>query len=309
MAVAQGYRDRHLPADVLVVDWFYYTKMGQMDMDPKYWPDPKAMNEKLHQMGFETMISVWPRFTPDDRYYDFIKNNGWFEHLADGTPENGLPYDRAGSDIDTTNPDAAKWYWNMIHDNILSLGFDSLWADETEPDLPPNGEFLSVGPGTEFFDVYPYFHTKALYDGYRKDEPNKRALILSRDAYIGAQSNGAIFWSSDIYPTWDTLQASDSHRARFCGLGSHILVQRHRRLAVVCRACIIPRIRRCLTPPTRALKWAATTIIPSSTRAGSSTPPSCPSCGRTARARKMKSGATASRPSRSWKSTCACATS
>ena len=26
--VAQGYRDRHLPADVLVVDWFYYTKDG-----------------------------------------------------------------------------------------------------------------------------------------------------------------------------------------------------------------------------------------------------------------------------------------
>jgi len=206
MAVAKGYRDRHLPADVLVVDWFYYTKMGQMDMDPKYWPDPKAMNEKLHKMGFETMISVWPRFTADDRYFDFIKKNGWFEQLADGTPENGLPYDRAGSDIDTTNPDAAKWYWNVVHDNILSQGFDSLWADETEPDLPPNGAFLSVGPGSEYFDVYPYFHTKALYDGFRKDEPNKRALILSRDAYIGTQANGAIFWSSDIYPNWDTLR-------------------------------------------------------------------------------------------------------
>jgi alpha-D-xyloside xylohydrolase len=206
MAVAKGYRDRHLPADVLVVDWFYYTKMGQMDMDPKYWPDPKAMNDELHKMGFETMISVWPRFTPDDRYYDFINKNGWFEHLADGTPENGLPYDRAGSDIDTTNPDAAKWYWSVIHDNILSLGFDSLWADETEPDLPPNGAFLYVGPGTEFFDVYPYFHTKALYDGFRKDEPSKRALILSRDAYLGAQANGTIVWSSDIYPTWDTLR-------------------------------------------------------------------------------------------------------
>ncbi len=42
MAVANGYRERHLPADVLVVDWFYYTKMGQMDMDPKYWPDPEG---------------------------------------------------------------------------------------------------------------------------------------------------------------------------------------------------------------------------------------------------------------------------
>jgi alpha-D-xyloside xylohydrolase len=204
--VAQGYRDRHLPADVMVVDWFYYTKMGQMDMDPKFWPDPVAMNKQLHAMGFETMISVWPRFVPEDRFYNELREKGWLIHLADGTPINGLPYDRAGSDIDTTNPEAAKWYWKTIHDNILSLGFDSLWADETEPDLPPDGAYFHIGPGTQFFNVYPLFHTAALYDGFRKDEPGKRSLILSRDAFTGAQANGAIFWSSDIYPTWDTFK-------------------------------------------------------------------------------------------------------
>jgi alpha-D-xyloside xylohydrolase len=204
--VAQGYRDRHLPADVMVVDWFYYTKMGQFDFDKQFWPDPAAMNKKLHEMGFETMISVWPRFTFDDRFYKDLRAKGWFIHLADGTPIDGMPYDRAGSDIDTTDPDAAQWYWNTIRDNIISQGFDSLWADETEPDLPPNGAYFHIGPGTQYFNVYPYFHTKALYDGFRKEEPNKRALILSRDAYLGAQSNGTIFWSSDIYPTWDTLK-------------------------------------------------------------------------------------------------------
>ena len=204
--VAQGYRDRHLPADVMVVDWFYYTKMGQMDLDPKFWPDPSAMNKQLHDMGFETMISVWPRFVPEDRYYAELRQKGWLIHLADGTPIDGLPYDRAGSDIDTTNPEAAAWYWNTIRANILSKGFDSLWADETEPDLPPNGSYFHIGPGTQFFNVYPLFHTKALYDGFRKDEPGRRALILSRDAYLGAQRNGTIFWSSDIYPTWDTLK-------------------------------------------------------------------------------------------------------
>jgi len=204
--VAQGYRDRHLPADMIIVDWFYYTMMGQMDLDPKFWPDPAAMNKQLHAMGFETMISVWPRFMPGDRYYDELRQKGWLIHLADGTPIDGLPYDRAGSDIDTTNPEAAAWYWSTIRDNILSKGFDSLWADETEPDLPPNGAYFNIGPGTQFFNVYPLFHTAALYDGFRKDEPGRRALILSRDAYLGAQRNGTIFWSSDIYPTWDTLR-------------------------------------------------------------------------------------------------------
>jgi alpha-D-xyloside xylohydrolase len=205
LAVAKGYRERHLPADVMVVDWFYYTKMGQMDFDPAMWPDPAAMNRQLHDMGFETMISVWPRFTHGSRYYDFLRQKGWFEHLADGRPTDGLPYDRAGSDIDTTNPQAARWYWDTIRDNILGKGFDAIWADETEPDLPPNGSYFYVGPGTRYFNVYPLFHTGAIYDGFRRDV-NHRALILSRDAYLGAQRNGAFFWSSDIYPTWDTLK-------------------------------------------------------------------------------------------------------
>ncbi|MDR3727922.1 MAG: glycoside hydrolase family 31 protein [Terracidiphilus sp.] len=204
--VAKGYRDRHLPADMMIVDWFYYTKMGQMDLDPKQWPDPSAMNKQLHGMGFETMISVWPRFVPESRYYAELLKNGWLIHTADGKPIDGLPYDRAGSDIDTTNPDASKWYWKTIHNNIISQGFDSLWADETEPDLPPNGSYYHIGPGTQFYNVYPLLHTAALYDGFRKDEPNKRALILSRDAFTGVQRNGAIVWSSDIFPTWDTLK-------------------------------------------------------------------------------------------------------
>jgi len=206
LAAAQGYRDRHLPADVMVVDWFHYTKMGQIDMDPKDWPDPVAMNKLLHAMGFETMISVWPRFIPEDRYYAMLRKNGWLTHQADGTPLDGLPYDRAGSDIDTTNPEAGAWWWKTIHANILSLGFDALWADQTEPDLPPNGAYFHIGPGTQFFNVYPLLHTAALYDGYRRDEPRKRALILSRDAFTGAQRNGTFFWSSDIQPTWDTLK-------------------------------------------------------------------------------------------------------
>ena len=253
LAVAQGYRQRHLPLDILVVDWFYYTQMGQYDFKPEDWPDPAAMNRKLHAQNIETMISVWPRFAPGSRYYDFLKQKGWFEHFpagtatpdnpAQNTPVNGLPYDKAGSDIDTTNPAAAQWWWQLIHDNIAAKGFDYFWADETEPDLPPDGAYLSIGPGAEYFNAYPLFHTAAIYNGFRNGKqdtathdlavpathtepgpaasapgPNpptpspadpahtRRALILSRDAYTGAQRNGSIFWSSDISPTWDTLR-------------------------------------------------------------------------------------------------------
>lgn len=205
LTAAEGYRKRDLPADIMVVDWFYYTKMGQMDMNPKYWPDPIAMNKKLKSMGFQTMISVWPRFVPSDRYYHTILKNGWFMHLADGQPTNGLPYDKAGSDIDITNPAAAKWFWNVVYQNLYKKGFDAFWADETEPDLPPNGSYFHIGPGTQYFNVYPTLETKAFYDGFRKNT-DRRALILARDAYLGTQHNGATIWSSDVYPTWDTLR-------------------------------------------------------------------------------------------------------
>jgi alpha-D-xyloside xylohydrolase len=217
LAVAKGYRDRHLPLDVIVVDWFYYTKMGEYDFDPRAWPDPAEMNKQLHAENVESMISVWPRFAPGSRYYDFLLNKGWFEHYPTGVPVtvdeptpgkpvDGMPYDLAGSDIDTTNPDAAKWWWELVRDNIAAKGFDYFWADETEPDLPPDGAYLSIGPGTQYFNVYPLFHTAALYDGVRRDKPQQRSLTLARDAYLGAQRNGTIFWSSDISPTWDTLR-------------------------------------------------------------------------------------------------------
>ena len=203
--VAKGYRERQLPLDVLVLDWFYFSKMGEFDFVPERFPDPVAMNRQLHDMGLQTMISVWPRFEPGTRFYDSVLKKGWFEHLADGTPTNGLPYDRAGSDIDTSNPEAACWYWETIRDNILSKGFDSLWMDETEPDLPPNGSYFHAGPGTRYFNIYPLVHTSAVYDGFRRDVKH-RALILSRDAYLGSQRNGTMVWSSDIYPTWDAYR-------------------------------------------------------------------------------------------------------
>lgn len=219
LAVAKGYRDRHLPIDDLVIDWFTYTKMGQMDMDPAMWPDPAAMNKQLHEMNFHVMISVWPRFVPESRYYATIAKNDWFEKLADGTPTNGLPYDLAGSDIDTTNPDAAKWYWNIVKENYVAKGFDSFWADETEPDLSPGNSYFHIGPGTQFFNAYPLFHTGAFYNGMRQDT-KQRVLILARDSYLGAQHNGAIFWSSDISPSWDVLKRQVPTGINFVASGS-----------------------------------------------------------------------------------------
>ena len=139
MAVAKGYRDRHLPADVLVIDWFHYTKMGEMDMEPAKWPDPVGMNRELHAMGFHTMISVWPRFIPEDRYYKTILDHGWFMHLADGTPTNGRPtIAQAPTSIPPT-PMPRAGTGTSIRDNYVSRALTP--SGQMRPSLtcPPTG--------------------------------------------------------------------------------------------------------------------------------------------------------------------------
>jgi alpha-D-xyloside xylohydrolase len=208
LAVAKGYRDRGYPLDIMVVDWFHWTRMGQMDIEPTAWPDPQGMNRTLKSMGMHSIISVWPRYEQEGRYFNFLANKGWFLKDADGKPVDGLPIrsDRTGALLDTTNPEAREWFWGKIRDNIGSQGFDWFWLDETEPDLVPEGYFFHIGSGDRYRNVYPLLHTQSVAEGSRRDRPNKRNLILARAAYIGAQRHGNLFWSSDIHSTWEALQ-------------------------------------------------------------------------------------------------------
>ncbi len=207
LRVANTYRQKKYPLDVMVVDWFYWTRMGQMDIDPAQFPDPKAMNKQLHDMGMESIISIWPRYETSGRYFNELDSKGYLLKDKDGKTVDGLPFrsDRTGGLIDPTNPAARKWFWEKARDNILSQGFDYPWLDETEPDLVPDGFFYSIGSGDRYHNLFPLMHVEGVAQNMRAWKPNKRVMILSRAAYLGAQRTGALFWSSDIQPTWEAL--------------------------------------------------------------------------------------------------------
>jgi len=221
IAVADGYRARNLPLDVLVVDFLNMTRQGELDLDPTRWPDPAAMNDRLHNMGIDTLLSVWPHFSVGTRYYDMLRAKGWLIHTADGTPDAVGFKDVIGPNIDTTNPEAAKWFWESIRDRYIKpYHFDYLWLDETEPDIDPAKDFFFVGSGSRYYNVYPLFHTASVYEGFRRDYgDSRRAMILARAAYLGAQRNGTIFWSSDIISTWDMLKRSIPAGLNFTATG------------------------------------------------------------------------------------------
>jgi len=208
MGIAKGYRDRGYPIDVMVLDWFYWTRMGQIDIDHAYFPDPQGMNKQLHDWGMHSIISVWPRFEREGRYFNYLTSKGWLLKDKDGNVVDGLAVrsDRAGALLDSTNPEARNWFWEKIRDNILSQGFDWTWLDETEPDLVPDGYFYSIGSGDRYHNLFPLVHTMGVAEGSAKDRPEFRNLILARAAYLGAQASGAVFWTSDVQGTWDALR-------------------------------------------------------------------------------------------------------
>jgi len=208
MSIAEGYRSRGYPLDIMVLDWFYWTRMGELDIDRAYFPDTAGMNRQLHDWGMHSIISVWPRFERESRYYNLLASRGWLMKDKDGDLVDGLPVrsDRAGALIDSTNAEARAWYWGKIRDNILSQGFDWTWLDETEPDLVPDGYFYSIGSGDRYHNLFPLLHTMGVAEGSARDRPGLRNLILARAAYLGAQSSGAIFWTSDVPATWEALK-------------------------------------------------------------------------------------------------------
>ena len=179
------------------------------------------MNRELHAMDVRTLLSVWPHFSPGTQFYDMLQSKGWLMHTPDGKPDSGSFKDSIGPNIDTTNPEAAKWFWEKIRDRYVKpYGFDYIWLDETEPDIDPAKDVFSVGSGTRFYNVYPLFHTASVYEGFRRDfGDSRRVMILARAAYLGAQRNGTVFWSSDIVSTWDMLKRSIPTGLNFTATG------------------------------------------------------------------------------------------
>jgi len=221
LEVAKEYRRKNLPLDVIVVDFLNMTRQGEMDLDPKRWPDSASMNRELHAMGVNTLLSVWPHYARGTQFYDMLEKNGWLIHTPDGKPDPGWTKEAIGPNLDTTNPEAAKWFWEKIRDRYVKpYGFDYLWLDETEPDIDPAGDVFSVGSGVRFYNIYPLVHTASVYEGSRRDfGDSRRVMTLARAAYLGAQRNGTVFWSSDIYATWDMLKRSIPAGLNFAATG------------------------------------------------------------------------------------------
>src|SRR5882724_6175652 len=205
LEIARKYRELHIPADNIVQDWFWWNRKGEHVFNKNY-PDPKGMVDQLHKNNFHLMISVWPFFEPGSKEYEEMDRSGFFiERTKLAKP----PYHAQGMAVyDPTNPEARKYYWDLMDKALFKIGVDAWWLDTTEPETEGQeesillGHKLHIGSGDRYANIFPLMTTGAVYEGQRAASDQKRVFILSRSAFAGTQRNSVTAWSGDVLSDW-----------------------------------------------------------------------------------------------------------
>ncbi|MDL2303411.1 glycoside hydrolase family 31 protein [Dysgonomonas sp. OttesenSCG-928-D17] len=196
---AREFRERGLPIDMIVQDWQYWGKHGwnAMRFDEDLYPAPSQMVNELHDMNIRLMISVWSKIDKNSEVGKLMSDNGYY------IPESDW--------IDFFNPEAAQFYWKNFNEKLLQpYKIDAWWQDATEPendDLQNKRINNGQTPGELFRNIYPLYVSKTIYEGLRKDDPEKRrAMIFTRSGFSGMQRYAAATWSGDVGHDWETLR-------------------------------------------------------------------------------------------------------
>ncbi len=209
LAVARKYKELGIPLSVIVVDYFHWTEQGEYKFDPKYWPNPKAMADELHEMGTKLMVSIWPTINSNSENYNYMRNNNMLLRTTRGG-NNVFDFYGPQCEIDVTNPETRKFVWSKIKENYVDNGVDLLWFDEAEPEIHPvqfDNIIMHYGKGDEVGLLYPYYYSQLAYDGL-KSIGRDDIITLTRCAYTGSQKFGALVWSGDIYSSFESLSMS-----------------------------------------------------------------------------------------------------
>ena len=121
---------------------------------------------------------------------------------------------------DAFNPEARKYYWDLMDRALFKIGVDAWWLDTTEPETEGREESILVhdtvrmdgkpASGARYANLFPLMTTTAVYQGQRAASDQKRVFILSRSAFAGAQRNAAAVWSGDpkVKIFKDTMQST-----------------------------------------------------------------------------------------------------
>ena len=209
LQVAREYKNRQIPIEAIVIDYFHWTEQGEWKFDNRYWPDPTAMCNELEDMGIKPIVSIWPTINPKSENYATMNEANMLLRTENGQYGTFEFYGQQ-TFIDPMNPATRKFVWNKIKENYYHHGIHNFWLDEAEPEVHPqqfNNLRFYLGNGAEIALLYPYYYSKMVYDGLREEE-QEEIISLTRAAYPGSQKYGSAVWNGDIGSDWRSLRQS-----------------------------------------------------------------------------------------------------
>lgn len=204
--VVKGYDERGIQLSTIAIDYFHWPKQGEYRFDKDFWPEPEKLVKTLKEdYNVEPLISIWPTVQSDAYNYDDYLEGGYLVKVNRGVR---LTMQIQGDTvyIDTTNPEARDYAWNLIKENYKDIGIDYYWIDVAEPGYAVydfDNYRYHAGPTVESANLYPNGYLKMIYDGNK--DSNEGVVTLVRGSWAGAQKYGALAWSGDIDASFEAF--------------------------------------------------------------------------------------------------------
>jgi alpha-glucosidase len=219
--VADGFRTRAMPCDVIWFDIDYMRGYRVFTFDSSHFPDPTALNADLQELGFHTIWMIDPGVKAEPGYsvFDSGSAGDHWVRKADGSVYNGEVWPGQCVFPDYTRPETMTW-WAGLYKDFMATGIDGVWNDMNEPaifnvpsktmpedNIHRGGGSLTEGPHARYHNVYGMLMTKGTLKGIKDANPDKRPFVLTRANYIGGHRYAAT-WTGDNAAEWYDLENS-----------------------------------------------------------------------------------------------------
>jgi len=213
MNIAQNFRERKIPIDVLYLDIHYMDAYKVFTWDKSRFPNPKKMLANLKKMGIQTVVIMDPGIKVEESYKTYksgMKNDVFVKYPDDSCFTAGVwPGDCHFPDY--TNPKVRKW-WSDQMKEVFKVGLEGFWNDMNEPavwgkEIPALIEFDYEGEKASHkkaHNVYGLQMARATFEGTQQHLKKKRAFVLTRSGYSGIQRYAAV-WTGDNVATDDDM--------------------------------------------------------------------------------------------------------
>ena len=221
MEVADLLRKYHIPSDVIWMDIDYMDGYRIFTFDPDGFPNPRRLNDYLHQQHFKSVYMIDPGVKAEKGYFvdDQGRAGDYFVKTADGKLFEGNVWPGACHFPDFTRPEVRSW-WSTLYRDFMATGVDGVWNDMNEPAIfgqpeqtmpldnrHEGGDGITAGPHLRFHNVYGMNMVRASRQGLLLANPQKRPFILSRSNFLGGQRYAAT-WTGDNLSHPDHMKLS-----------------------------------------------------------------------------------------------------